>query len=257
MTTHELHRYAEIEAALANTDLVPPPVETGPLGSMAWLRATVSRFSSGTVHARRRTLIEADLARLDPAALRVAIAAAAPGQEQDRDESRRLVVRTLANALSIEEPDAVATAVMSVAGTYFGGDDPAAETSSAWLLGHLAGPDPEVVANRICLLVQACDATATLVEHTRRAGTGDDAERRLLRTLRDDPPARFIRRVAARDTGVAGIAIAKGDSVVLDIAAANQEPGVQPLAFGAGLRPCPAAAHALALAAGLLDRDPG
>jgi cytochrome P450 len=259
MRTHEFSRYAEIQAALTNADLVPPPVESGPVGSMAWLRSAVSRFSSGPVHVRRRALIEADLARLDPAALRVAIAASGSGPGWDRDELRHLVVRTLAEALSIAEPDAVATAVMAVAGTYFGGDNPVAEAASAWLVAHLTGqdrPEPEVVANRICLLVQACDATASLVVQTHRAGTSDEIEARLLRTLRDDPPARVIRRIAIRDTWVAGTAVAEGDAVVLDIAAANQEAGARPLSFGAGLRPCPGGAHALTLAAGLLDREP-
>ncbi|GGV23703.1 hypothetical protein GCM10010495_44120 [Kitasatospora herbaricolor] len=104
MTTaaHEFTRYADIGTALADPRLVPLPAEpsawrpTGPgdtsggtggegriagggatggddaAGAMAWLRATVARFSSGEAHARRRALVEADCARLDPAALRLA-----------------------------------------------------------------------------------------------------------------------------------------------------------------------------------------
>ena len=42
---------------------VPSPGPPGPYGTMAWLRATVSRFSGGVTHARRRAL--ADSALLD------------------------------------------------------------------------------------------------------------------------------------------------------------------------------------------------
>src|SRR3954470_1307812 len=54
---------------------VPSPGAAGPFGTVAWLRATVSRFAEGAVHTRRRTLVEARLGALAPAALRVAAAA--------------------------------------------------------------------------------------------------------------------------------------------------------------------------------------
>ena len=49
---------------------VPDPGPAGPYGTLPWLRATVSRFANGETHARRRALVEALLAELDPAALR-------------------------------------------------------------------------------------------------------------------------------------------------------------------------------------------
>jgi hypothetical protein len=49
---------------------VPAPDASGPVGTMAWLRATVSRFASGETHTRRRALAEATLADRDPTALR-------------------------------------------------------------------------------------------------------------------------------------------------------------------------------------------
>jgi hypothetical protein len=73
---------------LADPRFVPPPPEPpGPVGTMTWLRASVARFSSGPDHARRRALVEAELARMDPVALReqakvdepVAVLAAALG----------------------------------------------------------------------------------------------------------------------------------------------------------------------------------
>jgi hypothetical protein len=60
---HEFDRYANIRAVLADSRLVPelPAADDGPAGaSVAWLRATVARFSSGDPH-RRRALVEAEL----------------------------------------------------------------------------------------------------------------------------------------------------------------------------------------------------
>ncbi|MGY0235511.1 cytochrome P450 [Longispora urticae] len=305
MTT--FHRYADVTAALADPRLVPVPVGPGRPGTMAWLRATVARFSSGDVHARRRALVESDLSALDPAALRTA-AATAPG------DPRHAVLRTLAAALGLAEPDAIAEAVVVAAGTYFGGEDPAADAAVAWLLPRMSPPgsgtptgtggaggpggaggqdanhpagegdlpgDPaptggtadadalEIAANRIGLLIQACDATAGLIANARRAAAPGTAVDDLFReTLRHDPPVPVMRRVAAADTEVGGIPIQAGTPVTLDIAAANRDPdlftdpgtfdparrGPDPLTFGHAPRVCPARAHALALAAGVLER---
>ena len=75
--------------------------------------------------------------------------------------------------------------------------------------------------------------------------------------------------VAVRDTRVAGVDIAAGDLVILDIAAANHDPevftdpdafdpgrsGPPSLTFGSPPRVCPGRDHAVAIAAGALDRD--
>lgn len=300
-TTHEFDRFEDVRAALADPALVPglPAAADGPAGaSVAWLRATVARFSHGEPHRRRRALVEAELARLRPESLREA-AAAAPG-----GETRTRVVRTLAEALGMPQPTAVAEAVTVVAGAYFGGEDAAADEAVAWLVGRLAAPareEPappsqaapqesapvreaapqesapageaapresapvreaapqesaptpeeaalEAAAARIGLLVQACDATAALVES---ASGGDGLP--LSRVLRDLPPVRRMRRIAVRSTRVAGREIAEGDVVLLDLATANRAHPV-PLTFGAPPRPCPGRAHALALADGLLRR---
>ncbi|GAA0659874.1 hypothetical protein GCM10010193_08400 [Kitasatospora atroaurantiaca] len=290
---HEFDRYGDVCLALADPFLVPVPADSGPPGSMAWLRATVARFSSDATHARRRALVEADLARLDPAALRRAVASGAA------DTPRRLVVRTLAEGLGLSAADEVADAVTIVAGAYFGDDAPEADAAVAWLLprmlpaesADLAGSaallDPgadrartaevtdarlEAAANRIGLLVQACDATGRLIEHARRPADRPSAvpsvEALLIETLRHDPPVRAMRRVATRDTCVTGVEITEGDLVILDIAAANRDPqvfanprtfdpertGPPPLTFGVRPRLCPGRDHALALAAGVLDR---
>ncbi len=252
-TTHEFDRSDDVRAALADPALVPdlPAGDDGPAGaSVAWLRATVARFSSGEPHRRRRALVDAELARLDPASLRQAAAAGAAGTV---GEVRARVVRTLAGALGMPEPGAVAEAVTVVAGAYFGGADPAADEAVARLVTRLL-PGPvdeaglEAVANRIGLLVQACEATAALVEAV--AGSGDVP---LARVLREAPPVRTMRRVAARATRVAGREIAEGDVVLLDLAIAHRA-HPSPLTFGAPPRVCPGRRHALALAGGLLRR---
>lgn len=290
-TTHHFDRFEDVRSALADPALVPerPAAAEGPPGaSVAWLRATVARFSHGEPHRRRRALVEAELARLAPESLREA-AAVVPGED-----TRVTVVRTLAGALGMAQPAAVAQEVIAVAGVYFGGEDAAADEAVARLVrwpaaptqdgpgstqdgpgcpsdepvstqdgpgtppaGSEAATEPvrpsddaalESAAGRIGLLVQACEATAALVE----TAAGND-RLPLARVLRDLPPVRNMRRVAAGATRVAGRAIAEGDVVLLDLAAANRAHPV-PLTFGAPPRICPGRAHALALADGLLRR---
>ncbi|MBO8186674.1 isocitrate lyase/phosphoenolpyruvate mutase family protein [Streptomyces spirodelae] len=289
-TVHEFDRYEDVRAALADPHLVPelPAAAEGwrEGASMAWLRDSVSRFSSGEAHVRRRALVEAELRRVDPAALRRAVAEEPGASGQD---VRRQVVRALAGELGLREPGAVAEAVSVVAGVYFGGTDAAADAAVAQLV-ELLGDAPlgehepsrgegglEVTAARICLLVQACDATASLVRHAAAADDGArPVEELLAETLRRDPPVRVLRRVAARATRVAGRELAEGDVVLLDVATASREEGAGgeesggrggaahgggsagfheatvPLAFGARPRECPGREHASALAAGLL-----
>lgn len=257
-TTHVFDRYADISAALADPALVPelpasgsgPASSGGPAGfGVAWLRATVARFSSGESHRRRRALVEAELARMEPAALRRAVA------ERPEGEVRVRVVRTLAEALGMPDPGAAAEAVTVVAGACFKAADasPDEDEAVARLVAQLA-PEPttdeaalETAANRIGLLVQACAATAALVENA----AGSDVP--LARILREVPPVPAMRRVAARTTRVAGREIGEGDAVLLDLATANRTHPV-PLTFGAPPRVCPGRAHALAMADGLLQR---
>ncbi|MZD08559.1 isocitrate lyase/phosphoenolpyruvate mutase family protein, partial [Streptomyces sp. SID5785] len=128
-TTHTVHRLADVRAALADPALVPDgpaPTENGPRGaSVAWLRATVARFSSGEPHRRRRALVEGELARLAPDRLRRCAAAGAEG------ETRVRVVRALAEAWGMPSPEAVARDVPHVAAAYFGGTDDLADADAA------------------------------------------------------------------------------------------------------------------------------
>lgn len=258
--THEFAALTDIEQALSDPRLVPLPADSGPLGSMAWLRDAVARFSSGEVHAPRRAFVEAELARVDPDRLRT-LASSGSGDD------RRVVVLTLAETLGVvvgADPDAFARAVFTVADNYFGiVDGPAADAAVAFLLprmttgGTMAGAeadDPgwlELAANRIGLLVQACDATATLIGRARdtMADTADPAQA-VATTLLADPPVAAMRRIAIADTAVGGSAIAAGDLVVLHVGPAG-------LTFGAGPRVCPGRAHAVALAEGASARKAG
>ncbi|MFD5468730.1 hypothetical protein ACFWIQ_38925 [Kitasatospora sp. NPDC127059] len=246
-------RYQDVTAALADPALVPPPASPGPYGTVAWLRAGVARFSAGEPHARRRALVQADLDRLDLVKLRIL---AAGGFEPD---VRLRVVRVLATMLGLADPEAVARDVKLVARAYFepAPDDPEADAAVARLLpamgaeGEESDEDDEgdeTAANRIGLLVQACDATATLVEHARRSGGPAAA-------LRDDPPVRAMRRVAARATVVGGVTVPAGARVLLDLDAAragDADGEREPLAFGAPPRRCPGRAQAMVIAEGIL-----
>lgn len=138
------------------------------------------------------------------------------------------------------------------------------------------GRDGETLANRVSILVQAYEATGSLVERARGAAaeygvdgaeTADGVNGLLYETLRHDPPVLAMRRTALRPTSVAGVEIVAGDLVTLDIAAANRDPEVfdRPdefdagrgetlsLTYGSAPRRCPGVGHSLALAAGILE----
>lgn len=135
---------------------VPPPGPPGPFGTMAWLRATVSRFAEGETHARRRALIEARLAALDPAALRAA------ARTHEGVPREYVPVAVLAAATGVEGD--VVDDVRTVAAAYQPGTDaPGADEALQRLLDRLPPGDDEAVAQHVALLVQACEATAALI----------------------------------------------------------------------------------------------
>ena len=128
---------------------VPP----APFGTLAWLRASVCRFSEGEDHARRRALVEARLAAVDP------------------DDLARGV--PLAAALGIEAD--VARDVDAVAAAYLTGG-PGADEAVARLVAAVGPGDPEAVAADICILVQAARALAVPPATTRRIGPDGEVE---------------------------------------------------------------------------------
>ncbi|MFG1707710.1 cytochrome P450 [Nonomuraea sp. M3C6] len=252
-------RHAEAQAVLADARYVPAPVrQDGREGTLAWLRARVSRFSTGETHAERRRLLVERLTALDPAELRSA--ARAMTAERDGDW-RGVPTAVLGAALGVKDTSAVPAAAT---GYLSGEESPEADAAVAELLALADLP-------AITLLLQGHAATEALIETAlnhaateattetplTHAAAGDDVDALLQETLRQDPPLKATRRLDTRT----------GDEVTIDLVAANRDPEVfaEPerfdpsrdpaphLTFGYGLRPCPAPAHALALAAGVLE----
>ncbi|MEV0825552.1 cytochrome P450 [Nonomuraea rubra] len=233
-------RHAEAEAVLSDTRYVPPPVrQDGAEGTLAWLRARVSRFSTGETHARRRRELAELLSGLDPAGLRSAAEALT---RQRGGDWRGVPTAVLGAALGVEDTGAVPAAA---AGYLSGEESPRADAAVAELLKQTGIPV-------ITLLLQAHAATEGLIENALEHATPDqDIDTLLCETLRRDPPLKATRRL---DTHTGG-------EVTIDLVAANRDPAaydpalghVPHLTFGHGVRPCPAPEHALALAAGVLE----
>ncbi|MGP3918324.1 cytochrome P450 [Nonomuraea sp. 10N515B] len=261
-------RHAEARTVLDDPRYVPPPVsQDGREGTLAWLRAHVSRFSTGDSHARRRRAVVERLAALDPAELR----SAARAMTLERGgEWRGVPTRVLGAALGVKDTAAVPAAA---SGYLSGEESPEADAAVATLLDQADLP-------AVTLLLQAYAATEGLIENALRHAscdaarpaaqpsppssaaphstrTGFDVEALLHETLRHDPPLKATRRLDTRT----------GGEVTIDLVAVNRDPGVfadpdrfdptrgpaPHLTFGHGLRPCPAPGHALALAAGVLE----
>jgi len=194
---------------------VPDPGPPGPFGTMPWLRATVSRFANGETHGRRRALVEELLAAIDPADLREA------ARERTLDRAVRdevdvrayVPVAVLADALGARDVEAAVAATRVVAAAYHPHTSHSgADAALAQLLDLLGGGEPELVAARVAILVQACEATAGLVRG-------------------DDLPVPATRRVGP-------------DGAIVLVGLAGRP-------FGAGARRCPGEAHALALVEGI------
>jgi cytochrome P450 len=193
---------------------VPEP-EPAPDG-IGWLRANVSRFANGPVHARRRAIVEELLGGVAPDGLRRAYA----GHP----------VAPLARALGVPEAaiaGVVADVQVAAAAYRTGESDASADADAAVgrLVAVFGGAYDERTAAHLQLLVQAGDATATLIERARTRPVDE--------VLRDDPPVPATRRVAP-------------DGTVIAVSLADAP-------FGAGPRACPGREHALALVEGALQ----
>lgn len=125
----------------------PAPPSRPEHQGVAWLRSHVARFSEGTDHRRRRGIVEALLAPVDPDELR------RPGDH----------VATLAHALGL--PRSLAPDVRVVAPAYQPHTEitPEADAAVARLVHACGGRWDEHTANLVGILVQACDATAALI----------------------------------------------------------------------------------------------
>ncbi|HTJ39933.1 MAG TPA: hypothetical protein VL738_42585 [Dactylosporangium sp.] len=217
---------------------------------IGWLRSAVSRFSNGATHVRRRAIVEELLAAIDPEELR----AAYEGHP----------VARLSQKLGVADADLEAvTGDVRVAAAAYQTGDTAADDAVERLVAVFGGVHDERTAAHLALLVQACDATAALIERAR--------DRAVAGVLRDEPPvqacdatAALIERLQhervplgqqARDRAVASVLqdeppvpatrrVGPDGEVVL--VALRGAP------FGAGPRACPGRAHALALVEGAL-----
>jgi hypothetical protein len=153
-----------MSTVLTDPEFIVPPAPDAETG-VAWLRASVARFSSGAVHERRRALVEAELARIDPEALGTLASVRKSGP-----------VEVLAEALGL--PSTAVADVETVAQSYQPHTVITVEAdAAAERLITVCGARDEVTANLIGLLVQAGAATAALI-----AGT--------------DPPVPVTRRLA-------------------------------------------------------------
>jgi hypothetical protein len=207
---------------------VPPAPPHARPATLAWLRASVPRFTDGDDHRRRRALVIAELSRLDEAALRQAAAI------RTKDLAG-MPIEDLARAVPVGvlSADRVDVAdVRTVARVYLTGDPSSeADDAVARLVAALGGPDEETAA-RIAVLVQACEATAGLILNAVKRPPAP-ADARLAETLAHDSPIRATRRVGPT-----------GEVIPVDL---SRRP------FGEGAHACPGRSHALALAAGVLE----
>jgi hypothetical protein len=247
----EIAAHDEVCAVLADLAFIVPPVPLvdSPVG-IAWLRAHVSRFSSGAEHDRRRALAVAALERLDPAELRRAARERAATALRDGSVAS-VPVETLAAAIGL--PPGLAADVATAAAAYqphVEADIDAADAAVARLVDACGGIPDEATAVHISLLVQAGPATAALAASAqRRDDLSASVEEVLTDTLRHDPPLPSTRRVAAGRARIGATALEAGTVVTLDLTA-DHDPTLQ---FGSGLRPCPGREQALAIAAGAIE----
>ncbi|HVF76633.1 MAG TPA: hypothetical protein VM938_16470 [Acidimicrobiales bacterium] len=212
--------------------LVPAPLT----GSV---QAGMARFSEGDEHSRRRAIADSRLAMLDPAQLRGAARRCTAAKIAGRDEveimselARTVPVAVLAAALGAADPDTAvaATRRLCLALAPPEGSSPSCGWPEVRELAGLLGLDHDVdtdeAVNVVALLFQAMDATAGLIGNALRAAAGP-------------PPVTVVRTMRVTPAG--------------DHRAVGLEAADPPLPFGAGRHRCPGEAHALALAAGVLD----
>ncbi|MFE9583062.1 hypothetical protein ACFYO1_42280 [Nocardia sp. NPDC006044] len=213
----------QVRATLIDAPVPAVPAVDGPVG-IAWLRAHVPRFSTGSEHQRLRALVTAELDRLSPADLR----------ERARTADGPLPhVRVLTQALGLQDISVDAVALVAAHYQPFEPDNPLADEAVAELVAACGAAD-DATAARICLLVQACAATSALVANARELNAPGTAEELIERTMNENPPLRSTRRVV------------DDEIVELDM----RHPG---LGFGAGPHACPGRAHAVAIATGIIE----
>ncbi|MFZ0215170.1 MAG: hypothetical protein WAM30_04430, partial [Candidatus Dormiibacterota bacterium] len=103
--------HAEIVKILTDERYIvaPVPLEVPP-ATMAWLRANVARFSSGELHAHRRSLVVERLAAIDPARLRARSEACTRAMLDARPRPIAEIARAVPTIVLAEELGIVASA---------------------------------------------------------------------------------------------------------------------------------------------------
>ncbi|MFG1797133.1 hypothetical protein [Nocardia sp. NPDC049149] len=223
-TVRELTAPEQVRAVLVSAPVPTVPPVDSPIG-IDWLRAHVPRFCDGPAHQRLRALVVAELGQLAPDELR----------RRARTATGPLPhVRVLLEVLGLSDVSVETVALVAAHYQPYEPDNPAADVAVADLVAACGGVTDERTAARICLLVQACAATAALVTNAEQTDSDGTADEILQRTMDENPPLRSTRRVV------------DGAVIELDM----RHPG---LGFGAGPHACPGRAHALALAAGIIE----
>jgi cytochrome P450 len=282
-------RSGDARAVLADPAFeVPEAPSIGSVGSIDWLRSSVSRFTNGPDHARRRARVAAELERIGTRGLRadaeslahtLIAAASAQGSLEVMDTlARRVPVTVLAARLGITDSDDVVAAVRVTAGAYFPGATEArkraADVSTAKLVQMLSPADEQTIVARIAVLVHVCDATAALIGKTichalPPGGPGGTwpTEAITAEVIRHDPPLRITRRVSRDGARLDGHPLPAGRAVLVRIDSANRDPAdheaplpfdpgrrqASDITFGHGIRPCPGRDHAVELATGVVQ----
>lgn len=240
---------------------VPDPGPPGPFATMAWLRATVSRFANGEPHARRRALTEARLATLDPATLAAAARRAAASTPAAVTGPPPAAATRPASATpsAAATPPATATAPP--------GATPAPPVASP-AVGGLAGVPRAYLP--VAVLAEATGVVdpVAAVRHTRivaaayHPGTehpeADDALAALLALLPADEPEAQAQHVAVLVQACEATAgLVRGDNLPVKTTRRVTADGeivavdLEGRPFGDGPRRCPGEAHARALAEAL------
>lgn len=267
-------RPADVTAALESPVLTVAPTDprsAPPAGDAKALQTRWARFGDGAAHGRARGVLEQllpDATGLETAAARrtAAVLRERSGAIDAMALARTVPVEVLAEALEVppvrySEVAALVGLLCEALAPWLGrrsleledGDLAARELMA--ILTDVEGWDSEQCAAVAGLLFQARDATAALIGaavlNAYTAADRDPADS-VEWALRHDAPVQCTRRTAVEDVVLGGETVPRGASVWVVLAAAEHGPPQRPATFGSGPHGCPGAAHATALATGVL-----
>jgi cytochrome P450 len=233
VTTHTVSDGTTVRAVLGSDAFTPPPLDGD--GATLALRRVMARFSGPPDHAERRRAAAEALGQVDVEtattyATRVTDRMLAEPVLDAIVISRTAPVVALAAALGLVDVDDLPMTrrlvddVDDVAAVVGRGRQPDSNSDAATdRLLALASDHPSGAVAVVSLLYQCLDATAASIATTLHAlATGGEQRAAVPRTI----------RLATRAGEVAGVAIAPGDTIVLELAADDME-------FGSGPHMCP------------------